>query len=230
MRQQQRLTVGDTTTIVHRVQVPPGALVQPRGLADTSLATLLGPPNVTREGDSVRIAYAVTIWAPGKNTLVIPGAVVARLDGRIDTLPDARLALDVASVLPTGTPASRVPPKQARPWVSRADQSWLPWGVAAVIVAVVAGILWWQWRRRGPLPPARLRPSSPPPDPAQLERWIAGGEGHLAVMHLDAALVGVARATAWRERVEVLRFAPTESGDLVELAREGLALLTESTS
>lgn len=230
MRQQQRLTVGDTTTIVHRVLVPPGALVQPRGLADTTLATLLGPPNVTREGDSVRIAYAVTIWAPGKNRLVIPGAVVARLDGRIDTLPDARLTLDVASVLPSGTPASRVPPKQARPWVPRADQSWLPWGVAAGVLVVAVALLWWQWSRRGPIPPRRPAPERPALDRERVARWIAAGESHLAVMHLDAALQDSARAAAWHERVESLRFAPAEAHDLDSLAREGLTLLDGSAT
>ncbi len=230
MRQQPRLTVGDTTTIVHRVRVPAGALVQPRGLADTTLATLLGPVNVTREGDSVRIAYTVTIWAPGQNSLVLPGAVVARLDGRIDTLPDARVVLNVASVLPTGTPASQVPAKQARPWVARADRTWLPWGVAGAIVALVALAVWWQWRRRGPAPPPRARATIPPLDAARIAAWIAAGEAHLAVMHLDAALHGVARASAWHERVEALRFAPTEGHDLDALAREGLALFEESAS
>ena len=115
MRQQpRRLTVGDTTTIVQRVAVPAGALVQPQAPTDTTLATLLGPPSVTREGDSVRIAYRVTVWAPGQNTLTIPGAVVVRLDGQIDTLPDARVPLNIASVLPTGRPAAQVAPKQAK--------------------------------------------------------------------------------------------------------------------
>lgn len=226
MRQQpRRLTVGDTTTIVQRIAVPPGALVQAQPPSDTTLATLLAPPSVTREGDSVRIAYRVTLWAPGQNVLTIPGAIVVRLDGRIDTLPDAKVPLNVASVLPVGQPAARVAPKQARPWVARADRTFLPWAIAVPILLLVGLLGWWQRRRRGPKAPAFAPPVSPPVDAARLAAWIVAGESRLAVLHLEAALRDRPEAAAWCAEVAALRYAPESDGDLHALAASGLALL-----
>jgi hypothetical protein len=227
MRQQQaaRFTVGDTTTIVHRVSVPQGALVQPRGPADTTIATLLGLPRVSREGDSVRIAYTVTLWAPGPQTVVLPGAIVARLDGRIDTLPDARVAVQVGSLLPTDRPAAQVAPRQARPWVPRADRTFLPWGVAAILLTLLALVGWWHWRRRGPQPPRVAPPAAPGTDLALLRRWVALGETRLAVQHLEPLLAAHPQAAAWQEQVAEVRFAPTDEERLRALADEGLTLL-----
>ncbi len=230
MRQQPtRFTVGDTTTIVHRVSVPPGALVQPRGPADTTIATMLGLPRVTREGDSVRIAYTVTLWAPGTQTVVMPGAIVARLDGRIDTLPDARAVVEVRSLLPADRPAAQVAPRQARPWIARADRTLLPLAVAAVLLALIAVMGWWLWRRRGPLPSPAPAPVAPPADADQLRGWIAAGETRLAVQHLEPLLASQPNAEAWRARVSAVRFAPAVEDDLQELANEGMALLGRVT-
>ena len=230
MRQQpRRLTVGDTTTIVQRVAAPGGALVQPRTPDDTTLATLLGPPGVTREGDSVRIAYRITVWAPGQSILTIPGAIVVRLDGRIDTLPDARVPLNIASVLPLGQPAAKVVPKQARPWVPRADRTLLPWAIAIPLLLLVGLVAWWQRRRRGPRA-APLTPAAPPPvDAARLAAWIAAGESRLAVLHLEAALRDRPEAAAWCAEVAALRYAPESDRELHALAASGLALLGRAT-
>lgn len=226
MRQQpRRLTVGDTTTIVQRVAVPAGALVQPQPPTDTTLATLLGPPSVTREGDSVRIAYRVTVWAPGQNTLVLPGAIVVRGDGAIDTLPDARVPINVASVLPLGQPAARVAPKQARPWVARADRTFLPWAIAGSLLLVVALVAWWQRRRRGPKAPAAVTPPPVAVDAERLTAWIASGESRLAVLHLEAALRDRPEAASWCAEVAAMRYAPESDAELHTLAASGLALL-----
>lgn len=228
MRQQpRRLTVGDTTTIVQRVAVPPGALVQPQAPSDTTLATLLGPPSVTREGDSVRIAYRITVWAPGANTLTIPGAIVVRLDGGIDTLPDARVPLSIASLLPVGQPAAQVPPKQARPWVARADRTLLPWAITMPSVLLLGLFLWWLRRRRGPPMAPPPPPATPPLDVERLARWIAAGESRLAVLHLEAALRDRPEAAEWCSAVAAVRYAPEADADLHALARSGMALATE---
>lgn len=225
MQAQGRPTVGDTTTVVYRVLVPPGALVQPRAPTDTTVATLLGSPLVTREGDSVRVAFTITLWAPGRHTLVFPGAIVVRTDGRIDTLPDSRVPIDVASVLPTGRPVASVTPKQAQPWVARADRTLLPWVVAAVVLLVLSTAAIWHWRRRGPAP-AVLPPRGPHPvDPDRLAAWIAAGEARLAVQHLEVALRGRAAASDWVARADAVRFAPEAGAELAALADEGLRLL-----
>lgn len=220
-----RLTVGDTTTIVQRVLVPRGALVQPRTPTDSSLATLLGPPHVTREGDAVRIAFTVSLWAPGENTLVIPGAIVVRLDGRIDTLPDARVLLTVASVLPVGQRVGSVSPRQARPWVPRADRTLLPWAICLLLLLGVTALAWWRWRRRGPLPAALPAPTVPPFDHARVAAWVANGEARLALLHLEVALQDAPAAAAWSLRVAEVRYAPAAAEELAALSREGLRLV-----
>lgn len=222
---QGRPTVGDTTTVVYRVLVPPGALVQPRAPTDTTIATLLGSPVVTREGDSVRVAFTVTLWAPGRHTLVLPGALVVRTDGRIDTLPDSRVLVDIASVLPSGRAVATVTPKQARPWVARADRTLIPWAVAAALLLVVTATAIWHWRRRGPMPTVLPPRASPPLDVDRLAAWIAAGEARLAVQHLEVALRGCTDAAEWVERAAALRFAPEAGAELAALADEGLRLL-----
>lgn len=220
-----RTTVGDTTTVVYRVLVPPGALVQPRAPTDTTIATLLGSPVVTREGDSVRVAFTVTLWAPGRHTLVLPGAIVVRSDGRIDTLPDSRVLIDVASVLPPGRAVATVTPKQARPWVARADRTLLPWAVAGVLLLLVTAAAIWHWRRRGPMPAVLSPHASPSADADRLAAWIAAGEARLVVQHLEVALRGRQKSAEWIERAAAVRFAPEAGAELAALADEGLRLL-----
>jgi hypothetical protein len=227
---QGKTTVGDTTTVVYRVMVPPGALVQPRAPTDSTVATLLGSPMVTREGDSVRVAFTVTLWAPGRHTLVLPGAIVVRTDGRIDTLPDARVLIDVASVLPSDRPVATVTPKQARPWVARADRTLIPWAVAGVVLLVVAAAAIWHWRRRGPVPAVSPLREAPRLETDRVAAWIAAGEARLAVQHLEAALRDRAAAAAWVERASAVRFAPESGPELAALAEEGLRLLAEDAA
>lgn len=225
----QRPTVGDTLTIVHRVVAPDGALVQPRGPTDSTLATLVGTPEVRREGDSVRIAYTVAVWSPGRRELVIPGPIVVRGSGAIDTLPDARVTLDVASVLPERVTAESIAPRAARPWVERASASLLPLAALLVPVALALAALALWWRRRG-----RLEPLPPPPslDGAarimQLGRWLDAGEATLAVDHIASMLPAGEQAEAWRQRVAAVRFAPDGAERLAILGREGLRMLEQA--
>ncbi len=229
MRQQPRSqgpTVGDTLTVVHRVAVPTGALVQPRGPADSSLATLVGTPDVRREGDSVRIAYTIAVWSPGRHDLVLPGAIVVRGSGAIDTLPDAHVTLDVASVLPERMAAESIAPRAARPWVERASSSLLPLAVLLVPVALVmVGLVLW-WRRRGPDAPVESVLVADPTDRIeQVRRWLAAGEATLAVDHLATLLPPGDPADAWREQVRAVRFEREAAARLEALGHEGLALL-----
>lgn len=219
-------TVGDTLTVVQRVAAPPGALVEARGPVDSTIATLVGVPDVRREGDSVRIAYTIAVWAPGRHQLTIPGAVVVAGDGRIDTLPDAAVPLRVASVLPARVDAESLAPREARPWLARSDASLLPFAVLLLPLALLllAAALW--WRRRGPLGPLPAVPGVDREAQAErIARWIAAGEAALAVDHLLAMLPDDEAAEAWRDRARSLRFDPGRAGELGDLAREGLAQL-----
>jgi hypothetical protein len=159
---------------------------------------------------------------------VIPGAIVVAPGGRIDTLPDARVALRVVSVLRRGERAESVAPRAARPWVERATASALPFAVllVPVLLALAAAALW--WRRRGPPSSAVSRPVAPLVRPERISAWLDAGQVTMAVDHLGAALPDSEAANAWRQAVRAIRFDPGSATRLGELAREGLALLEAS--
>lgn len=228
MAQQPQHTVGDTFTVVHRVAVLPGSVVQPRPPADSSIATLMGAAQMSREGDSVRIAYTVAVWSPGRSELVLPGAIVVGANGTIDTLPDARIMLDIASVLPVGQPIATVDPRAARPWVERTERSLLPVIVLLPIALVVVAALHWQRRRRGPVPPPAEAITTPPTEATRLMAWLDAGEVQIVADHLESALADVGDAAAWREKLEAVRFAPADEAGLDALCRDGLDLLRAS--
>jgi hypothetical protein len=213
--------VGDTLTIVHRIAAAPGSVVQVRAPEDSNLATLVGVPVVTREGDSVRISYTVAVWAPGHNDLVLPGAVVIGMGGRVDTLANAHVSLDVASLLPAGQAPIKVTPRQAQPWVPRADLTILPFAVLLPIALVVLGVAHWRWGRRGPKPVVVPNSARLLVGRERLERWLAAGEARLALEHLESLTRDREDLTDWRTRVDAVRFAPSADADLVALVREG---------
>lgn len=220
-QQQGQANVGDTLTIVHRIVAPPGAVVQARAPADSTIATLVGAPVITREGDSVRIAYTVAVWAPGRNDLVLPGPVVIAMNGRVDTLADAHVRLDVASLLPAGQSPIKVAPRPAHTWVPRADRTAMPFAILLPFVLVVIALLHWRWRRRGrPVVPAVLR-STPLVHRDRLERWVAAGEARLALEHLEWHTRSREDLAEWRGRVAAVRFASCTESELAALVNEG---------
>lgn len=220
-----RPTVGDTLTVVQRVPLEAGALVQPRSPVDSTIATLIAPPTVSREGDSVRIAYQIAIWAPGQHRLVIPGAVTVSGAGMVDTLPDAVVALDVASVLPQGAVADTLAARGVRPWVERSDASGWPFLVLLPPVLIAVAIAAWRWRRRGNAVPAVPVAVTPQPPRERLQRWVDAGELDLAIDHLAAILPANDEADDWRSRVNEVRFDPGAEQQRAELLREGLDML-----
>lgn len=225
-----RPTVGDTLTVVQRVPLEAGALVQPRAPSDSTIATLIAPPIVSREGDSVRIAYQIAIWAPGQHRLVIPGAVTVSGAGAVDTLPDAVVALDVASVLPTGASADTLAARGVRPWVERSDAS--GWPFVLLLPPVLFGIAMaaWLWRRRGRQPViAPVEPQSVAVR-ERLQRWADAGEVDLAIDHLAALLPHGEHESTWRERVDEVRFDPGAGEQRRVLLAEGLDLLDRAES
>lgn len=222
--QQGPITVGDTVTIMRRILAPVGAVIDARAPVDSSVATLIAPPVLTREGDSVRIAYTVAVWRAGHNDLVFPGAVVVDQRGRVDTLADAHVSLDVASVLPAKS-ASTIAPHPARPWLVRADLSVLPFVVLVPLTLALVGALHWWWRRRGP-----TRADTPTASTnatltdARIAAWVAGGESRLALEHLEAMLRDRPEFAEWRARVADVRFAQGNDAIINELVREGSRL------
>lgn len=221
---QSRPTVGDTVSVVHRVALPQGTLVEARAPVDSTLATLMNPPTVTREGDSVRIGYTLSVWAPGTHQLVIPGAVTVAADGTVDTLPDAVVTLDVASVLPTGAEIDSLTPRAARPWIERAEPSGWPFVVVLVPLLVLLAAAGWFWRRRGRAVAVIAAGRVEIDHRGRLQRLIDSGESALAVDHLLTLLPDTEAAHAWREEVAAVRFDPAGRDRLVGLVEEGLTL------
>ncbi len=222
--QQGQATVGDTLTIVHRIAAPPGAVVQVRGPEDSSLATLVGAPVLTREGDSVRIAYTVAVWAPGRNDLLLPGPVVIAMNGRVDTLPAAHVRLDVGSLLPAGQPPTKVVPRPAHPWVPRADVTLMPFAVLLPLALALIVVGHWRWRRRGRAVAPVALPSRHLVGRDRLERWLEAGESRLALEHLEWLTRNRDDLSEWRGRVDAVRFAPSSEPELAVLVHEGCEL------
>ncbi|HET9066771.1 MAG TPA: hypothetical protein VFN22_13205 [Gemmatimonadales bacterium] len=223
-------TVGDTLTVVHRVSAPYGALVQPRELTDSLVATLVGVPRVEREGDSVRIAYTIAVWSPGEHELTIPGALVIIPGGTVDTLPDATVQLRIRSVLPADAKPDTLTPQQARPWIPRAERTATPFLMLLVPMLLLFGALAWWWRRRGPTEAAVAAPPMSRVERLErLRRWLDAGEVTLVVDHLGSLVPGTDEGMAWREAVAAVRFDGTAEARLRALAEEGLALVAGDT-
>ncbi|HEY3933620.1 MAG TPA: hypothetical protein VGL65_03300 [Gemmatimonadales bacterium] len=227
MIQQQLPTVGDTVTIVRHIAVPAGAVIDARPPGDSTLATLVAPPVITREGDSVRIAYTVAVWAAGHNDLVLPGAIVVDVRGHVDTLPATHVALDVMSVLPATRTPNTIAPHPGRPWLPSAERSVLPFAVLVPLAIVVAVIGIWWWRRPGP----DLPPPQPPAVPAltaeRVDAWIEAGEPRLALEHVEALTRARSDMAEWRARADEMRFAAAADDQLAALVREGWVLLQQ---
>jgi hypothetical protein len=226
--QQHLPTIGDTVTVVRWVTAPPGAVIQTRAPLDSTIATLVAPPVLTREGDSVRIDYPLALWTAGRNDLVLPGAIVVAASGRVDTLPDQHVTLDVASVLPAAKNAAAIAPKSARPWLPRAYPSELPFAVLLPLAALLVLLLQWRWRRLGPSP--RASATAPAPIPLTAKRitaWLAAGEARLALDHLEWQTRGRADFESWRERAAAVRFAPGDETAVMALVDEACARLTQ---
>jgi hypothetical protein len=221
MQQLQRPTVGDTVTIVRRILARPGTVIDARAPIDSSVATLVAPPVLIREGDSVQIAYTVAVWSAGQNDLVLPGAVIVDQRGHVDTLPDAHVPLDVATLLPAAKSANTIAPQAARPWLPRADRSVLPFAILLPATLLIIAALQWQWRRRGPA----MAPPAPRPLPlllndVRINAWVSAGEARLALEHLAHAARDRADLADWEQRVAEARFAPVDDATLAALVRE----------
>lgn len=228
MRQtgQPRLTVGDQTTIIHRIAVPAGTMVQVQPLRDTTLVTLSAPPEITREGDSVRIAWQVIVWEAGSHQLVIPGPVLVTLNVPPDTLPDLKIPLQVQSVLPVGVAVESISAKPPQDWLPAQQRSFSPFLTLFPFVLMGLLLLHWWWRRRGPWPVWPVAAESVPLTAGTLEAWLTAGEAQLALRHLQAAMPpGDPQFQSWLAQAERLRYAPVDQRSLEILIRDGWKLL-----
>lgn len=227
---QSRLTVGDRTTIVSRIAVPTGTMVQVRVPEDSGLVTLNGTPQVTREGDSVRISWPVTVWQAGSQQLVIPGPILIGLGAPPDTLPDLLIPIQVASLLPTGVPSESIAPQSGQQWIPATHHSMRPLLTLVPVTLMLLLLLHWWWRRHGSWPPPETFPEPEPLSQTILEQWLDAGEGQLALRHLQAVMQGEQRYQDWLARAAEIQYAVVDHSNLVALVHEGWSLLNRVES
>lgn len=172
-------TVGDTIWVRRMLAPPAGRAVRAAEWAPTDEVEVLGRPRVTPVGDSVEVAYPVTVWAPGAHVVQVPGPLLVGAGGELDSLPPLSVTLTAGSVLPAA-PRDSLAPQPAVPTVATHERTLTPllglWALAALLLLPVH---WW-WRRRGDA--AAVAPVGPAAAPElPVERWAEAGEARAVV-------------------------------------------------
>ena len=172
-------TVGDTVWVRRTIAAPPGRAVRAAEWTPTGDIEVLGHPRVELRGDSAEVSYPVTLWAPGTQTVQVPGPLLVGGDGRVDSLPASTVTLAAQSVLPPG-PRDSLQPQPTTPPVALREESLIPllilWAAAA---ALLLPLHWW-WRRRGrPVPVGVIGPGEI--GEPEVERWEDAGESRAVV-------------------------------------------------
>ncbi len=185
-------TVGDTIWIERTVTLPAGADVRPADWTPEGDIGLLGRPVLRRVGGEVIVAYPAVAWSPGSHTVVIPGPVVVRADGRTDSLAPESRTLQVLSVLPADTAPERLAVQPEAGLVSQRITA--PWPLVTFLLIatlIFLPVRWW-WFRRGPPMPALTPDASATVPP--LAEWSEAGESRAvaAIAHreLRTAMLG----------------------------------------
>ena len=201
---------------------------------------LRGEKLVTMLADTAVALYHLTAWDIGVQPLRFPDVRIT-FAGQERRLPLAGALVFVKSVLPADT-SLRVP-KPPRPVIVLPVFNWLLW-LALLAAAIVAGLLWWAWRRY------RNRPK-PPVDPyahaqqefARIEQRRLLEDGNYAEYYarmvdvvreyLAARVPGVRRSNTSSELLRTMQPRDgieaelprlLERGDLVKFARAGVPL------
>jgi hypothetical protein len=194
-------TVGDTIWVRRTVAPPPGRAIRAAEWTPPDEIEVLGRPRVTLRGDSVEVAYPVTLWAPGQHAVQVPGPLVVGADGQLDSLPPMTVTLTAASVLPGG-PHDTLKPQAATPTIATHEHGLEPllalWALTALLL-LPAHLL---WRRRGRvLAVAPIGPVAPPELP--MIRWAEAGEPRAVVGATVERLRGLIASRAPEARTEL---------------------------
>ena len=238
--------IGQPFNFFIKVHAPKGVRFEFPASPDTSTQNgirpieLRGEKLVTMLGDTAVALYRLVAWDIGVQPLKFPDVRVT-FEGqeRRPTLGGA--SVFVKSVLPADT-SLRVP-KPARPLIVLPVINWLLWA-ALLAAAIVAGLLWWAWRRY------RNRPKAPVDPYARAQQQFARieqqrlledgryGEYFAAMVdvareYLSARVPGVRRSDTTSELLRAMRPSDgveaelprlLESADLVKFARAEVSL------
>jgi hypothetical protein len=141
--------IGQPFNLLVKVHAPRGVRFEfPEG-PDTTTENgirpveLRGARAVTMIGDTAVALYRLVAWDVGAQTLRMADVRISyeRLERRA---PLGGASVFVQSVLPAAENL-RVP-KPARPIIVLPVFNWWPW-IALAVAALIAGLLWWAWRR-----------------------------------------------------------------------------------
>ncbi len=180
-------TVGDTIWVARTVAVPAGASLRPADWDAPDPIERLGAPVVTSHGDSANVAYPIVVWKAGPLTIELPGPLLLRAGGPIDSLPPFPVTVQIASVLPPVPADSALAPQPRADFVPRTSATLLPLLVLLAGSALLLAPIHWWWRRRGRPRPRPALPH-PGPDEAPLDRWADAGESRAVASVATARL------------------------------------------
>jgi hypothetical protein len=144
------VAVGDPFLVRVRVRAPRGAAVEfPLAPDSASQVELLDPRAVRPGSDSAAVVvtaqYRAAAWDVGRRSLGF-GGVSVRLGGQAREVPLGDVRVFVRSVLPADTAAPR-DPKPARDVFEPEIPGWRRWLPYLIAALIVAGLLAWLWRR-----------------------------------------------------------------------------------
>ena len=194
-------SVGDTIWVRRVVAAPPGRAVRAAEWSPTDMVEVLGRPRVVVRGDSVEVAYPVTVWAPGAHVVQVPGPLVVGADGRVDSLPSTTVTLTAGTVLPA-RPSDSLAPQPATAPIATHERTPRPLValLGLALLVVVPAQLW--WRRRGR--PTTLAPVGPAHlAEVPVERWAEAGEPRAVIGAAVARLREVIAARAPEAQAEL---------------------------
>jgi hypothetical protein len=175
----QTITVGDVFVAAIQLQVPPGTEVSfPDTLAVPAEVEAAGRRRIevdTVSGQLVhRAIYPLAAWRP--DSMALPDAEVRVSTGGREEVLSARFpGFAISSVLPADT--AGIEPKPAKD-VFGANRLWWPILLALALLAALAALAWWLYRRRRrPVPVVSSEPRISPREEviAALERARRAG-------------------------------------------------------
>jgi hypothetical protein len=238
--------IGQPFNLFIKVNAPKGVRFEFPAGPDTTTQNgirpieLRGEKLVSMLGDTAVALYRLVAWDIGLQPLRFPDVRVT-FEGQERRPPLGAASVFVKTVLPADTTLHV--PKPARPVIVLPVFNWLLW-LALLAAAILAGILWWAWRRY------RNRPKAPV-DPyvraqqefAEIERRRLLEDGRyaeyyaamvdVARVYLAARVPGVRRSDTTSELLRAMQTRDgfeselprlLERGDLVKFARADVSL------
>ncbi|MDX2192681.1 MAG: hypothetical protein NW201_04960, partial [Gemmatimonadales bacterium] len=167
-------TVGDTVWLERWTRLAPEARVTAPAWAPALPVLRLGAPRVERRADGAWLRWPVAVMAAGTHVVPVPGPLVLRADGGVDTVAASAQVVSVASVLPPG-PRDAITPAPPPPPLPLTERRVAPVLAGTLVPLALVAAAARRWRRRGRDAAAEAARAADDPI-ASAERWIALGE------------------------------------------------------